>query len=358
MTRAFHGDRPRLAASHTARPGARGRATPRRRRGGAVWAWAGLVGVLACSPGTEPRPDPMDPSDAELAEPPGPRDVPPPDGGRAEEPPTPGSVAGSEEDGGVEVVRPGVDADAPAADAGASPDAGAPASSCAALPLCDGFETATAGAATLGAWSVVAPNCQGTGRVVLDQTQAHRGSRSVRVEGGAGYCNHVFITPATSLAAIGPVLFGRFFLRLGSELGDGHVTLLAMKDAADGKDLRLGGQSKILMWNRESDDATLPALSPVGIAQSRVLPRAHWLCIELALDRDAGTLRTWIDGAPVTGLAVDAVATPEVDEPWLRRTWRPRVQDLRVGWESYGDQTNTLWFDDVAFGGARIGCDL
>jgi hypothetical protein len=29
---------------------------------------------------------------------------------------------------------------------------------------------------------------------------------------------------------------------------------------------------------------------------------------------------------------------------------------VRFGWESYGDQANTLWFDDLAIGASRIGC--
>jgi hypothetical protein len=32
------------------------------------------------------------------------------------------------------------------------------------------------------------------------------------------------------------------------------------------------------------------------------------------------------------------------------------VNDLRLGWESYGGDADTLWFDDVALGTGRIGC--
>lgn len=44
---------------------------------------------------------------------------------------------------------------------------------------------------------------------------------------------------------------------------DSHVTFITHPDPAQGtnKHLRIGGQSKILMYNRESDDATLPDLS-------------------------------------------------------------------------------------------------
>jgi hypothetical protein len=32
------------------------------------------------------------------------------------------------------------------------------------------------------------------------------------------------------------------------------------------------------------------------------------------------------------------------------------VTDLRLGWESYGADADTLWFDDVAVGATRIDC--
>src|SRR5262249_14543206 len=138
----------------------------------------------------------------------------------------------------------------------------------------------------------------------------------------------------------------------------GHVTFLAMKDANDGgKYLRMGGQAKILMWNRESDDATAPALSPTGIAMSRVLPTGQWLCIELMVDGAQGRMQTWVDGAEVAGVHVDQTSTPDVDEQWLRKTnWRPQLTDFGLGWESYAGQSLTLWFDDVALDAMRIGC--
>jgi hypothetical protein len=49
-----------------------------------------------------------------------------------------------------------------------------------------------------------------------------------------------------------------------------HVTFVVMPDAAEGvnQHLRFGGMSEIMMWNRQDNDATLPDLSPQGIATS------------------------------------------------------------------------------------------
>lgn len=247
-----------------------------------------------------------------------------------------------------------------AGDAGTDQGAAGPdlLAGCQGLPLCEDFEGAAAGGPPdPGRWAVVAPNCAGTGTVAVDGTQGHGGAKSLKVNGKGGYCNHVFIAH-TAVPGLGKQIYGRFYLRLQGALEQDHVTFLALRDSADGnKDLRMGGQSGILMWNRESDDATLPELSPAGIALSvRPAPQT-WRCVEFHIDGEAGQIETWVDGAAVAGLRVDGTATQDVDAQWLRRPgWRPTLTDLRLGWESYGGAEMTLWFDDVALAPRRIGC--
>jgi Cip1-like, core domain/Cellulose binding domain len=231
-----------------------------------------------------------------------------------------------------------------------------PAPGCGTAAFCDGFENQTTGTPG-GSWSVVYPDCSGTGTATVDSTVAHTGTRSVRIDGGSGYCNHVFIRAATDLTTIGQVLYARFYIRHSTALPTDHVAFLSMPDAADGnKALRMGGQNAALQWNRESDDATLPVQSPVGVAQSVPLPTGVWSCVEFGVSGVDGTLRTWLNGTAVPGLIEDGVPTPDIDQQWLTRTWRPSLTALRLGWESYGGGTDTLWFDDVAVGASRIGC--
>jgi hypothetical protein len=79
--------------------------------------------------------------------------------------------------------------------------------------------------------------------------------------------------------------------------------------------------------------------------------------VELMVDGARGELRTWLDGVEVPGLVVDGSSTNDVDEQWHRRqSWRPDLADFSLGWESYSGQPMTMWFDDVALDGARIGC--
>jgi hypothetical protein len=119
----------------------------------------------------------------------------------------------------------------------------------------------------------------------------------------------------------------------------------------------MGGQNQAMQWNRESDDATLPAQSPQGVAQSRPLPTNTWSCVEFMVDGGQGQIRTWLNGTEVPGLVADGVSTPDIDNQWnARANWRPAITDFRLGWESYGNGADTLWYDDVALGGSRVGC--
>ncbi|GAB2847268.1 cellulose-binding domain-containing protein [Lentzea nigeriaca] len=219
--------------------------------------------------------------------------------------------------------------------------------------FCDGFENQT-GTTPAGDWSLMFPNCQGSGTATVDSSTAHSGTRSVRINGRAGYCNHVFLATSRGMSTSGQYV--RFFVRHTTALPESHVTFVAMKDTNDGgKDLRMGGQNRALQWNRESDDATLPEQSPAGVAQSVPLAVNQWACVEFGIT--GSELRTWLNGTEVSGLHADGTPTPDVDAQWLRRGgWRPALANFRLGWESYGNGDDTLWFDDVVMAPSRIGC--
>lgn len=238
---------------------------------------------------------------------------------------------------------------------------GAGALGCDELPLCDGFEgDSPGGPPDRSRWSVVSPDCSGTGTLAIIDAVAHTGTKSVRIDGGGGYCDHVFLSHGPAIAdAAGGELWVRAWLRFEQALGPSHVTFAALTDAADGgAALRMGGQSGILMWNRESDDATLPALSPTGISMSVAPAPGQWTCVEFMIDGQGGRLSTFVDGDAVAGLQVDGRPTADVDQQWLQAgAWNPDVVDLQLGWESYGGSTMVLFVDDVAVSGARVGCE-
>ncbi|MCC5036390.1 hydrolase [Streptomyces sp. WAC 00631] len=230
-----------------------------------------------------------------------------------------------------------------------------PAAACDASGFCEDFESQT-GTAPSGRWTAGAANCTGTGTATVDSGTAHTGSKSLRIDGGAGYCNHMFASTPLDEVAGSPSLHVRFWVRHTTALPAAHVTFAAMKDANDGgKDLRMGGQNGALQWNRESDDATLPEQSPVGVSKSMPLPVNEWTCVEFGIE--GSTLETKVNGSAVEGLVIDGTPTHDIDRQWLNKPgWRPSLTDLRLGWESYGSGDDTLWYDDIAVGTAPIGC--
>jgi hypothetical protein len=242
--------------------------------------------------------------------------------------------------------------------AGAGGSGGA-ALGCANLPLCDDFESATAdGPPSTAKWKVGAPNGTGLSTLAIDGSQAHSGTKSVRVTGIAGYSNHIFFYNESAVASIGKVVFGRMFVRFSQALADGHATFMTMRDSGDMKDLRMGGQMKVLMYNRELNDATLPAMSPVGISKSISPMPGTWLCIEFKIDSNAGEIQTWVDGNEIAGLHADGTPTQDIDQQWVSSgAYKPSLTDWKLGWESYAGGDMTIWFDDVALGPQRIGCN-
>jgi len=204
---------------------------------------------------------------------------------------------------------------------------------------------------------VTTPNCQGTGTATIDTSTAHSGGKSLRINGGGGYCNHIFAATTKDVSSIAPVVYGRVWVRHTTALPATHVSMITMADSRDGgKDLRIGGQNGALQWNRESDDATLPEQSPSGVALSAPLPVNRWVCLRFQIDTTQQAMRTYLDDQEITGLRVDGTPTQDVDAQWLRRSTAPRPTTFRLGWESYAGDADTLWYDDVALGSSPIGC--
>ena len=119
------------------------------------------------------------------------------------------------------------------------------------------------------------------------------------------------------------------------------------------KHLRVSGQMKIIEYNRESDDATLPSLSPNGIESSAGISQNSWHCLEYHLGTN-GTIETWLDDQSVTGLGT---ANNSNAGGW-GTSYKPEIQGVYFGWESYSGSTDTFWFDDVAIASTRIGCSV
>jgi hypothetical protein len=248
---------------------------------------------------------------------------------------------------------------------------------CSGMTLCDDFESPAAGSGPDSSrWSLVPPNCSdNTGKAIIDNTVSHSGSKSIRIDSGPNYCGHTFLY-SNLVASMGNVVYGRFYMRLKDALGDPHITFMAMCDATDAtavrgncnlsmdgtqennnpRDVRLGGQSGVMIWNRELSDPTVPSVSSAGKALSTALTPNTWHCVEFGIDQAAGKLQTWVDGASIPGLQIDSTPTADVDASWLTNPWKPVLKDFKLGWEQYSGAGTTVWYDDVALHTSRIGC--
>jgi hypothetical protein len=279
--------------------------------------------------------------------------------------PSPRQDADSGVESGIAVARDGWTS-------GASAEASA-AVSCSSLPLCDGFETDTPGTPpNPSLWTVLMgcnPNmtdgpADGGLLVGIDGTVAHSGENSLRVVGGdtCGY----YAVNTSAFAALGTQVYARFYARFSGPPTSNHNGFLSMYSGSatdflstysNSEQLRLGFQGNVIVWNYLSSDATLPDIDMQGEQQSAATQPDDWDCIEFHLDQSTGFIEFWLDGTSVPGLSYSGSSVQGVNDNW--HSGGPSSLSLKsfgLGWLGLNNQY-TAWFDDVALGGARIGCE-
>jgi hypothetical protein len=95
------------------------------------------------------------------------------------------------------------------------------------------------------------------------------------------------------------------------------------------------------MYNRESDDPTLPDLSPQGIAASEALPTNSWQCFEYHLGTE-DTIQTWLNNSTIPALNVGSGISNSNAQQWTRSSYIPKITGVYFGWESYSGDINTF----------------
>jgi len=247
--------------------------------------------------------------------------------------------------------------------AGGSPGTGSGGMSgagCAALPLCDTFETTPVGgppSATL--WTLI-PTSAASG-ATIDAIGAHGSSRSVKINNA----NRLYLRNSSVISGLGGVVHVRFNVRFMIALPQGHGALVAthpvvVNEFDSHPEFRFGSQDTVFHWNTETDQANIPDTSPQGDATSFTPQPNTWYCIELTINRGNGHLNVSVDGVDIHGLTEDGVPTPNVDQAWLSSADSvgryAAITDVNFGWESFGSGPMTVWFDDIALSGTLIGC--
>jgi hypothetical protein len=267
-----------------------------------------------------------------------------------------------------------------APDGGSPTGDGAAGGGCAGLALCDDFESDTANMPPSG-WTVLmgcnpattqnpsgtmdGPASGGGILVGIDATQAHSGTNSLRIVGGDS-CGYYAVNTAafTSNAALGTQMYARMWARFSAAPPSSHNGFLSMNTTSMTSHqpdlLRLGFQNDVIEWNWYGTDSTLPDTDMAGAAQS-VAPMANtWVCLEFHIDSSTGNIEFWYNGASTTtpGLSWNGTAAA-YQTGWTGGGWKSGIAptSLGLGWGSFNGVMMTTWFDDVALGTSRIGCN-
>lgn len=277
--------------------------------------------------------------------------------------------------------QPGPDGgESPDVVTGGGADTGTGATGCSSLPLCDNFDSDTADMPPAG-WTVAmgcdpatTANPSGTSDgpapgggiyVGVDTSQHHSGSNSLRVVGGDSCGYYAVNTAAFSGSKLGPQYYARFWAMYSMAPTASHNGFLSMNTTSTASHnpdlLRLGFQNNVIEWNWYGTDATLPDTDSQGAMQS-VAPTANtWVCLEFHIDSTSGDVEFWYNGSSTTtpGLSNSGTTSNGYNNAWINGGWKAGISptSLGLGWGAFNGAMMTVWFDDVALGNSRIGCD-
>jgi hypothetical protein len=209
----------------------------------------------------------------------------------------------------------------------------------------DGFEGASVDTTK---WT---PRLNGQGMLTIDASRKHSGNSSLRVQCNNAYSTLLAKEGAPIFPAPNNTYFGRVWFYVPAPLPTDHVIWLESGVVAnDSHEVRIGmhlGYGQINLWQNGEVDIREPS--------APMRPDA-WICLEFRMGPDV--LEIWMDGTRVDGLSTtNWVAANQANGNQTPRTnWAPMHAAFRLGWELNGN-TREIWYDDVALGHARIGCN-
>lgn len=224
--------------------------------------------------------------------------------------------------------------------------------------LCEDFEGASIGS------EPAAPNWQPQpawqqDRIKVDGTQRHSGSRSVSVV-GTPYA--VQLIAAKVMSPPDNRFFIRVWMRLekSTKAMGGHVSFIegAEAEGDNGEELRLGASHGIVDVNLipgskgsgggektqfSNGDTDIPS-SGGGVE----LGADTWYCVEALFDGMAHRFEAWVDGKQVLNVT---------DWKQGRTNWSPMYKFVKIGAQNFSGQAGRIFYDDIAIGTQRIGCE-
>ena len=187
--------------------------------------------------------------------------------------------------------------------------------------------------------------------LTIDTSRKHSGNSSLRVQCNNAYSTLLANEGAPIFPAPNNTYFGRVWFYVPAPLPTDHVIWLESGVAAnDQHEVRIGmhlGYGQINLWQNGEVDIREPT--------APMRPDA-WILLEFRMGPDV--LEIWIDGTRVDGFSTTnwVAANQANGNQTPRSNWSPTHAAFRLGWELNGN-TREIWYDDVALGHARIGCN-
>jgi hypothetical protein len=275
-------------------------------------------------------------------------------------------VGGSGNDSGV----------TPGSDASATPEGGIGPCAASGLIVCDEFETTTGNTPDPTKWmpyTIPDPTIP-----VIDATKAHNGTHSVRTTGTSTGLGS-FLVPTMGLPTADDRVYVRAWVHFDKDTSvmTGHDAFIIGASSRDqsGTELRLGissssnsppmldlnlqnpkdGPGEVTRFSNGSttggDLSAAPGFSFVAGTPDR------WYCVETLFSGTGGVgeFDVWIDGTEVPNMHVTDFKARPTDTS--RTMWAPMFSFIKIGAQNYSGDIGKIWYDDVAVGTQRIGCN-
>ncbi|HVY32735.1 MAG TPA: hypothetical protein VHB79_39640 [Polyangiaceae bacterium] len=176
--------------------------------------------------------------------------------------------------------------------------------------------------------------------ITLDTAVFHGGKRALKVTG----------TDSSQMlgVAVPSKFWGRVYLRSDTDIQEGHNTYVnagtGTGDPNDGTYIRIGEHECQLELNRNTDDKELLSNGGMYMCSGGVkLLKDTWYCLEFYYDGPGQETRVFVDDKEVPALHTTDWGTLD-------------YKIFKVGFEKYGGQAKTLWYDDLALAAEQLHC--
>lgn len=225
----------------------------------------------------------------------------------------------------------------------------------------DDFEASPAGAAPPNwdyfvAYVANGNNPSGTASVLVDDTRAFTGTRSVRFSGGPSPAQITLPLPAgTNRLFVRAMVFLEVQLGANPSPSANHETLIGIRGTPGGAndEIRFGEIKGAIGTNEVPSDNISPQMDQWNAGPS-VSPNA-WHCFEVDFlgDLPQNELHARVDGDEV-----HAVTAPDQwQNGMLPATWmNGKFNEVIFGWHSFSNVQTNVWMDDIVLSTEAIGC--